>query len=341
MLLIIRHILLTVCLTCLAQNTPAVNLHNDPLAFDDQPLTDAIELPGWFKLSFLDLKESLNESTQTGKRGLIIYFHRHDCAYCNAQLEVNWGSNDIVDYTRNHFDVIAIDVRGQRNVTDFDGKTYTEKAYAAKMKTNFTPSFLFYNTQAELALRLPGFRPPYQFRAALEYVADKHYQHDSFADYLALAEPALSYGQDDMNENDAFMSPPYNFDRRRIPGTKPLVIFFEHPRCHACDVLHAGPLGNERVNTSLGKLDVAQLDIHSDIPVITPEGKKTTATEWARKLDLSFAPTLIFFDEHGQEIIRIDSVVRLYRLNNVLSYVLSKGYQHYPTFQLWHQSQKH
>lgn len=337
----IQPILLGLCLIGFMQATYALHEPEDPLVFDDRPLTEAIELPDWFKLSFLDLKDSLNEATQSGKRGLIIYFHRHDCAYCNAQLEVNWGSDDIVDYTRKHFDVIAIDVRGQRSVTDFDGKVYTEKEFAGRMRTDFTPSMLFYNKQGKIALRLPGFRPPYQFRAALEYVADKHYQRESYANYLARAEAALSFGQEELNENDAFSAPPYNFDRSRIPGKTPLVVFFEHPRCHACDVLHAGPLSDVEVNTYLNNLDAAQLDTQSDTPVITPDGKKTTAREWARQLDLSFAPTLVFFDERGKEIIRIDSVVRLYRLKNVLSYVLSKGYQRYPTFQLWQQNVKH
>ncbi|MBI3187428.1 MAG: thioredoxin fold domain-containing protein [Gammaproteobacteria bacterium] len=209
------------------------------------------------------------------------------------------------------------------------------------MNTTFTPSMLFYNTHGKLALRLPGFRPPYQFRAALEYVADSHYQREKFADYLARAEAAMEFGQDKMNENDAFTTAPYNFDRSRIPGKRPLVIFFEHPRCHACDVLHADPISNKNVAARLSKFDAAQLNIFSDVPVITPDGQKTTAKAWARQLDLSFAPALIFFDEQGKEIIRIDSVVRLYRLNNVLNYVLSKGYLKYPTLQSWQQNTRH
>ncbi|MDQ1363576.1 MAG: Thioredoxin [Pseudomonadota bacterium] len=334
----IQQILFGLCLIGFIQTGHTLPESKDPLAFDDRPLAEAIELPDWFKLSFLDLRDSLMEASQSGKRGLIVYFHRHDCAYCDAQIKVNWNSEDIIQYTRKNFDVIAIDVRGQRNVTDFNGRIYTEKEYAVLMKTDFTPSLLIYNTQGKLALHLPGFRPPYQFRAALEYAADKHYQRESFANYLERAEAAMSFGQEELNENDAFISPPYNFDRSSLPGKTPLVIFFEHPRCHACDVLHAGPLSDVEVNTFLRNLDTAQLDTHSDTPVITPDGKKTTARKWAHQLGLSFAPTLLFFDEHGNEIIRVDSVIRLYRLKNILAYVLSKGYQRYPTFQIWQQN---
>ncbi|MCW9012459.1 MAG: thioredoxin fold domain-containing protein [Gammaproteobacteria bacterium] len=308
---------------------------NDPMAFDDYPLTDELDLPNWFNLSFLDLQDSLDEAMQAGKRGLIIYFGRKDCAYCKALLEGNWGSKDIRDYTIEHFHVIAIDVRGQRTVTDFDGKTYTEKEFSARMRTDFTPSLLFYDRKGQLALRLPGYRPIYQFRAALEYVADAHYYKEPFRHYLARAEEALSFGQEELNEHDAFMSPPYNLDRSKTPGNSPLAVFFEHPRCHACDILHGGPMSNPEVGTNLHNMDVVQINTASNTQVITPAGKKTTARQWADDLELNFAPTIIFFDPEGKEILRIESVVRLYRLNNVLVYVLGKGYEKYPTFQIW------
>ena len=62
------------------------------------------------------------------------------------------------------------------------------------------------------------------------------------------------------------------------------------------------------------------------------------AREWARSLGLFYAPSLMFFDEHGREIIRVDSVVRFYRLRNVLNYVTSRGYLLEPRYQRWRQS---
>ena len=132
--------LLILCLCLVASHAQAASQPaSEPLEFDDRPLIEPLILPDWFKLSFLDLKDSLADAKQAGKRGVIVYFHRHDCAYCKAQIDVNWGSQDITDYTRKYFDVIAIDVLGARTVTDFNGKTYTEKAYATHMKSDFTP----------------------------------------------------------------------------------------------------------------------------------------------------------------------------------------------------------
>ncbi len=318
--------------TALATSTSV----DDPLIFDDRPLKDdEVLLPEWFSLSFLDLADSLKEAEKAGKKGLIIYFGRKDCAYCEAHMKNNWGNKNIAAYTQKYFNVIAIDVRGQRTVTDFDGKTYTEKEYSGKVKTNFTPSFLFYDTQQRLMLKLSGYRPPYQFKAALEYAADQHYLREDFHHYMARAEKALAYGQEELNEHDSFSPPPYNLDRSRFPAEQPLVVFFESPHCHACDVLHGGPMSEPEIPLLLENLNAVQLDTSKDTPLVTPSGKKTTAKKWADELKLSFAPTLIFFDERGQEILRVDSVIQLYRLKYLLMYIQTKGYKQYPTFQLW------
>jgi len=339
MIKVIKNLYSLIVLLILCFNAHASQQEKEDLVFDDSPLSDDLYLPDWFSLSFLDLKDSLDDAIKDGKKGMIIYFGRKDCAYCKSLLENNWGDPAIIKYTREHFNVIAMDVRGDRSVIDFDGTSWNEKTYAAHRRTNFTPTLHFYNAKGQLALKLPGYRPKYQFRASLEYVADAHYNRESFRQYLARAEAALSFGSEELNENDNFMSPPYNL-ARNFPTQKnehrnPLVVFFEHTRCHACDVLHGDTLSNPEVSAQLNELDMVQLDTFKDTPVITPKGKKTTAKKWAEELNLTFAPSLLFFDDKGNEILRVESVVRFNRLNNVLRYVIGEEHKHFPTLQAW------
>lgn len=313
--------------------------NRDPLTFDDAPLREALELPDWFKLSFLDLNDSLNEAIDEDKAGLIIYFGRKDCPYCKYLLEGNWGDPAIVKYTQQHFNVIAIDVRGDRTVTDFNGQQWTEKTYSAHRKTNFTPSLLFYNAKGQLALKLPGYRPKYQFRASLEYVADAHYKRESFRSYLSRAESALNFGSEELNEIDLVLTAPDKLNRSTKTlsrqGRKPLLVFFEHPRCHACDVLHGDTLNQQAVLEQLKNLDVVQLNTENETPLINPAGQRTSPRQWAEDLGLTFAPALLFFDEQGNEILRVESVVKLNRLNKVLGYITTEAYKDYPTLQSW------
>ncbi|MGD8783803.1 MAG: thioredoxin fold domain-containing protein [Thioalkalispiraceae bacterium] len=309
----------------------AVAAPGDP-AIDDRPLKEALSLPDWFKLSFLDIQDDINEATR-GRRGLIIYFGQSYCPYCRAHLENNWGRKDIVAYTRANFDVIAINVRGNSSVIDIGGNEYSEKQFAARYKANFTPTTLFFDDSGKQALKLSGYRKPYQFLAALEYVADKHHRNETFREYLARAEQAESFGQDSLNDNDIFKSPP--FDLAKLAKQAPLAVFFEERRCHACDVLHGGPLARPAILEVFKQLNTVQLDMWSETPVVTPQGKNTTAKKWADELALNYAPTIIFYDESGQEIIRVDSVVGFLRLKNVLKYINTRAYRTQPSYQLW------
>jgi thioredoxin-related protein len=305
----------------IAAGGPDADLESsDIYGFDDRPLAEPLEHPPWFKESFLDLGADLKEAVAAGKRGLIVYFGQRRCAYCHKLLKVNFALPDIVGYTRGHFDVVAIDVWGVDEVTDIAGGRLTERELAEREQTHFTPSVLFYDTQGRLALRLRGYYPPYQFRAALEYVADGHYRRESFRDYLARGDNRMVFDAGDLNEETFFAPPPYDLDRR-IPGERPLAVFFEQGDCHACDVLHGQTLREPGLVRQLEAIDSVQIDMWSDTPVITPEGRRTTARDWAARLGLFYAPSILFFDERGKEILRVDSVVGFYRLRNLNSAV--------------------
>ena len=305
------------------------------LEFDDAPLAEPLEHPAWFKESFLDLPHDLEEAVAAGKRGILIYFGQSRCPYCKMLLQQNFGQADIETYTRRHFDVVPIDIWGMQELTDFEGRVLTEREYALREGTNFTPSLLFYDAKGKLALRLRGYYPPYTLRAALEYVADGHYERESFNAYLARGDSGLSFEPGDLIEEPFFIPPPQNLDRSRVPGERPLLVFFERGDCHACDVLHTQPVRERAIRDLLYRFDTVQLDMRADTPVITPDGRRTTARQWAEELGLFYAPSLLFFDESGREILRVDSVVRFFRLRNVLNYVLSKGYLDEPDYQRW------
>ncbi len=303
--------------------------------FSDVPLENTVQHPDWFKESFLDLGDDLAEAVEAGKTGIIVYFGQQRCPYCLKLMQIDFGLEDIVGYTRAHFDVIPIDIWSVEEVTTPDGKTMTQREYAIAMHTNFTPSLLFYNAHGKLVFRLRGYYPPYQFRAALEYVVDGFYRHESFATYLERGDHTRIFEPGDLNEEDFFERPPYMLDRSHFPADKPLAVFFEQGDCHACDVLHSGPLRKASVQKRLSSIESVQLDMWSDTPVVTPSGERTTARAWAKKLGLFYAPTLIFFDEQGKEILRVDSVVRLIRLSNVLKFITSGAYKSYPDLQSW------
>jgi len=304
-------------------------------SIDDAPRTIDLETPDWFQLSFLDLQEDLERAAERDKKGLAVYFGMRHCPYCEVMLNVNLAAPDIQQYFSEHFDVIALDALGSRDVVTLEGEVVRERVFAASLGLNFTPAFTFYNADGEEIHRIRGYYPPYRFRAALEYVIDRHDREGSFREYLARADPPPKFEIDDINEQPFFQDPPHLLDRSRISAQRPLMVFFERRACHACDVLHSEPLTDEQVLERVQLFDTVQLDLDADTPVLTPNGERLTAREWGEQLDIHWAPTILFFDENGQEILRIDSVVGLNRLRHTMDYVLTRAYEEYPTYRRW------
>ena len=319
-----------------AANTEPV----DPDApFDDTQLDEELVYPDWFKLSLGDLNDDLEEARNSGKKGIITYFGQKRCAYCEQFFKTSLADTDIQNYLRKHYDIIAFDIWGIDEVTDTDGKQYTERELSLHYKTNFTPSLVFYDLEGTPVFRLRGFYPPYKFRAALQFAVEEFYKTEKFSDYFARANPGEYFLLGGLTERDFFLEPPYDL-AALLGNNKATAVFFEQGNCHTCDLLHSDPLAKDLSIEELEKMNVIQLNMWADTPVVTPQGVKTTAKEWARSLDIFYAPSIVFFDNNGKEIIRVDSVTYFYRLWGVLDYVNQKGYEKSSDYQEWRLKQR-
>ncbi|MCR4348144.1 MAG: thioredoxin fold domain-containing protein [Sulfuricaulis sp.] len=285
------------------------------------------EIPAWFKNSFLDLPEDVAEATQSGKR-LMLYFGQEGCPYCAELFNKNFSQAHIVDYTRQHFDAIDFDLWGNREVTDLSGKSMPEKELAAKLKVWFTPTLLFFNEQGEQVLRINGYYPPHQFLAALKYVGEKQEKRLTFKEYLAKLSPPPAKGA--LQPQPFFARPPH--DLTRVPGGKPLAVFFEQKDCTGCDRMHEVVLKDAVTMDFLKRYHVIQLDRWGDMPVVTPAGHKTNARAWADSLNVAYVPTAVLYDG-GKEVIRIEGMLKGFHVQSVLDYVVSGAYKTQPSLQ--------
>ncbi len=320
--------------------TPSTSDNIDSaILFDDTQLEEVLVYPDWFKFSLGELNDDLAEAKKAGKKGIITYFGQKRCAYCEQFFKTSLADTDIKNYLQKHYDLIAFNIWGIDDITDTDGTTYTERELSIHYKTNFTPSLVFYNDEGTPVFRLRGFYPPYKFRAALQYVAEEFYKEETFSDYFARAIPGEYFLLGGLTERDFFLQPPYDLEVLR-ENNKPTAVFFEQGNCHACDLLHSGPLSKELSIHEIEQMNVIQLNMWADTSVITPQGKKTTAKEWAKSLDLFYTPSIVFFDASGKEIIRLDSVTQFYRLWGVMDYVNQEGYKTTRDYQEWRLKQR-
>ncbi len=286
-----------------------------------------VEVPGWFKNSFLDLREDVREATANGKR-LFIYFGQKGCPYCAELFNNNFSQKHIVDYTRKHFDAIEINLWGDRDMTDFSGKAFTEKTFAANLKVWFTPTILFFNEQNETVLRINGYYPPHQFLAALKYVAEKQEKKMPFREYYAKLAPPPAAGK--LHKQSFFAKPPYNL--AKLKPDKPIAVFFEQKDCASCDRLHNNIFKQAATLEQVKRFKVIQLDRWSNAPVVTLDGRKTTARKWADELNIAYVPTAVLFVD-GEEAIRIEAFLKAFHVQSVLDYAASRAYKRQPSLQ--------
>jgi thioredoxin-related protein len=86
-----------------------------------------------------------------------------------------------------------------------------------------------------------------------------------------------------------------------------LPVLFEQGSCTECDERHREIPARREPAHALSKLDVAPVDIGSEEPLQTPDGRMTAARAWPRELGVHQAPGLVFFDRPGREVFRTEA----------------------------------
>ncbi len=285
--------------------------------------------PDWFKESFLELNEDVAEAAAQDRQVMVL-FHQDGCPYCNAFVERNLAQVDIEQTLRSKFDVIAINMWGDREVAHIDGNVYTEKTFAAALEVQFTPTILFLDDAAQLALRLNGYYDPDRFRLALDYVSAPT-RTQSFNEYLAAHGATKGTGK--LTSRDYFQDVAAELSDRAGAGSKPLALFFEQADCSNCDVLHDDVLAQAENQALLSEFDIFQINMWSDEPIVKHNGDQTTGREWARELGVIYAPTMILFSADDEEVIRSEAYFKSFHTQSLLDYVVSDAWREEPSFQ--------
>lgn len=283
------------------------------------------EHPSWFKVSFLDLFEDIADATDDNKR-LLIYYYQDGCPYCKKLLEENFSQREIAEKTQKYFDVVSINLWGDKEVTVGD-KEYTEKEFAEALKVQYTPTLLFFDENNKIIFRANGYYPPEKFSALLDYIGEKQESKISYQDYMEKVSPQPATGRlhDDINSVVSISD--------LTKTSKPLLVMFEQKKCATCDELHLDIAKRKESIELLSQFDVAVLDMWSDQVIKTPSGTKMKIRDWAKKLDVKYAPSLLFFDKKGNEVFRTDAYLKAFHTQSVMEYVASGTYKKQPNFQ--------
>ncbi|MGE5097545.1 MAG: thioredoxin fold domain-containing protein [Betaproteobacteria bacterium] len=136
-----------------------------------RPAAGDVEIPGWFKSSFLDIRDDVREASRL-HRHVMLFFWQEGCSYCRQLMEVSFRDPEVVALANAHFDAVAIDIHGALDVTWLDGQVRREKELASLLGIRFTPTLLFLDENGGIDLRLTGYSPPEKMRVVLRDLVD-------------------------------------------------------------------------------------------------------------------------------------------------------------------------
>ena len=242
-----------------------------------------VEIPEWFKESFLDFREDAAEAAEEGKH-MLVFADLKGCPYCAKMLKdsfktsVKDGGNR--EFIQTNFDTVHIDIKGSREVTFDDDLIVPEKELAEALQVKFTPTMLFMDANNKVVSRISGYRSPREFQQVLNYVKEKAYKTTDFPSYR---KANLTDSVYELMPHDKFTK--ITDFKKAFESDKPLAIIFEDKTCDDCARFHKETLGQSETHDQMAKFNFVRLDTLSDEEIIDTEGNKTTASDWLAKKD--------------------------------------------------------
>ncbi|WP_432473686.1 thioredoxin fold domain-containing protein [Amphritea sp. HPY] len=267
-----------------------------------------IPQPDWFKDSFLDLGEDLAEAAQADKL-LVLYFHQAGCPYCYNLITRVFADPLISKRMQSDYDLIALDLWGDRIITLPGGEEISEKELAVRLRVQYTPTLIFLSEDTTPQLRIDGYRPAGNFLAQLE----------------RLGEPAPE------TVRKGATAPATTIDM--VSDGRPLALEFVTDECGQCLHFESDVLERSDTRQLISGYRHIRINISGNPLLKLPSGEEIRAAEWVARLGLSYYPAWLLFDDSGEEQLRIDSYVRAFHFNSALDYVAGKSYLKQPEFQ--------
>jgi thioredoxin-related protein len=138
----------------------------------------------FFNLTSGDLKSELSDARSGGRKAVFVMFEQEGCPGCAFMKENVLNRPDVQKFYRDNFVNLSIDIFGSVAVTDFAGRTATEKGYAQASRVKGTPTLVFYDLSGNEVVRLLGaVKDAEEFMLLGEFVASGAYKSRKFAEY--------------------------------------------------------------------------------------------------------------------------------------------------------------
>lgn len=166
MSLIFKYIAVFLLCTPLALAAEA----RDPYTYFFNPHTD-------------DFKAELADARKAGKKAVFLMFEQEGCPGCAHMRQHVLNRADVQKFYRASFLNFAVDIHSSVPVSDFGGRSQTEKGYSQAMRVKGTPTLVFVDLEGREVVRVLGAQEADEFMLLGEFVASGAYKSRKFAEF--------------------------------------------------------------------------------------------------------------------------------------------------------------
>jgi thioredoxin-related protein len=139
----------------------------------------------FFNESFGNFAEEAVTAKSEGKRGVLIFFEMDECPFCHYMKTNVLNRPEVQEYYRQNFLNFTVDIEGDVEITNFQGKAMTQKDFAFKEnRVRATPVIAFYDVQGKEVFRHTGRTSGVEeFMLMGRYVSEGAYKQMPFTKY--------------------------------------------------------------------------------------------------------------------------------------------------------------
>lgn len=132
-----------------------------------------------------DFSEELQTAKEEKKKAIMLFFEQDECPFCYRMKTTIFSRPDVQEYFRKNFLIFKVDIEGDIEIVDFQGKTMTEKDFSFKVhRVRATPVIAFFDLDGKRVVRYTGATSSAEeFFLLGEFVAGGHYRNTRFTRY--------------------------------------------------------------------------------------------------------------------------------------------------------------
>lgn len=139
----------------------------------------------FFNETWGDFQEELQRARKEGKKAIMIFFEMDECPFCHYMKKNVLNQPEVQEYYRKHFLNFSVDIEGDVEITNMQGKVMKQKDFAFREnRVRATPVIAFFDLDGKRIFRHTGKTAGVEeFMLMGRYVAEGIYKKMSFTRY--------------------------------------------------------------------------------------------------------------------------------------------------------------